>query len=258
MKIGILGGRGFIGSKIVEQLSSEHSFFIVKREIFGNFADLVDFKPEFIINAAASLPSAAEIDSRIANFDYPLSVFAYISENLLNAFTWIQLASYYELEPKMLKSNWYTRHKSEFRSSLRTLCADKNIDFRTIFLPHVIGVGERSGRLVSSAAKSIYNNSEFKLNFPHVKLPILVLDDAVRAVNQFLKTDQKVASAIPIWYKSNKELLQEISEIIASGFEVEKRIKNQQTDSKSIDFPTKVEGWEPRITLREYISSLEY
>jgi len=258
MKIGIIGGRGFIGSKIVEQLSNEHSFFVVKPEIYGSSMDLVSFKPDLVINACASLPSASKNDSQVANFDYPLGVFNLISDNFSHSFTWIQLASYYELESEKGGVNWYTRHKIELRSSLQSLCAVKANNLRTLFLPHVIGDGERPNRLVSSAIKSIKNNIEFELKHPEVKLPILVIEDAVCAVKQFLKNEQLIASATPIWYKSNKELLQEISELLGKSIEEIKPLDKQQTEFAGLDFPPKVEDWEPRITLKEYVLSFEY
>ncbi len=251
----MLGGRGFIGSKIVEHLSNEHLIFIVKPEIYRSSTDLLNFNPDVIINACASLPGASENDSRDANLDYPLRIFNLVSDNLFHSFTWIQLASYYELELDNKRVDWYTKHKIEFQNLLHHLCSIKRINLRTLFLPHVIGRGERSNRLVRSAINSLQNNIEFRLLNPEVKLPILIIEDAVCAVNYFLKSEQSIASATPIWYKSNRELLQEISELLGKKVEDIAPIDKDQSESAGVSFPPKVEGWEPKITLQEYILS---
>jgi nucleoside-diphosphate-sugar epimerase len=255
MRVGILGGRGFIGSNIVKHLSEEHSFFVIKPEVHENLIDLVDFKPEIIINACSSLPNASEIDSKSANFDYPLSVFNYISNNLNYSFTWLQIASYYELELPFGRSDSYSTHKYEFRSFLQALCVSKDIGFRTLFLPHVIGKGERSNRLINSAINSILNNVDFNLQYPEVKLPILIIDDAVHAINQFMKGNQLIAFATPTWYKSNLELIKEITTILGKVGNHIKVQAEKSTEIADLVFPPKIEGWEPRITLQEYIHS---
>lgn len=256
MKIGILGGRGFIGSKIVENLSNEHFFFIVRPEDHNSSTDLLAFKPDIIINASASLPDADEKDSCEANLNYPLSIFSLIADNFFHSMTWIQLASYYELESDNKGMNWYTKHKIECRNILKHLCSVKGINFRTLFLPHVIGKGERSNRLVKSAIISLQNNMEFELLKPEVKLPILILEDAVSAVRYFLKSGQSIASATPIWYKTSTDLLQEISELLGKKVEVKKLIDKDLSESIGVSFPQKVEGWTPKITLKDYILTL--
>ena len=257
MNVGILGGRGFIGSNIVKNLSKEHSFFIIKPEVHESLSDLIDFKPDTIINACASLPNASEIDSWTANFNYPLSVFKFISNNLNSSFAWIQIASYYELELPTGRSDSYTKHKFEFRSSLQTLCVSKDIEFRTIFLPHVVGKGDRSNRLINSVIDSIQNNLDFILQHPEVKLPILIIDDVVLAINKFIKGDQLIASATPIWYKSNLELIEEITSFLGKRMDSIEVRATKSTETTNLVFPPKIEGWEPRITLQDYILSFK-
>jgi nucleoside-diphosphate-sugar epimerase len=253
MRIAILGGRGFIGSAIVRGLSDNYVFFIVKPELQNFLDELNDFKPDTIINACASLPSASEIDSRLGNFDYPLSIFEFISEKFTYSFTWIQIASYYELELPLGRSDPYTRHKFEFRNLLEAECRTKNKIFRTLMLPHVVGRGERPNRLVGTAIKSIRENLKLNLEHPNVMLPILIIDDVIRALAEFLKNDQSIAFAIPVWYDSNKKLIQEINqclgnEVLNSDFE-----SGASIEIEKITFPPKVHGWIPQVTLEEYI-----
>lgn len=255
MKVGILGGRGFIGSSVVKNLSVEHSFFVIKPEIHGNLNDLIDFKPDTIINACSSLPNASEIDSWTANFNYPLNVFNFISNNLNSSFTWIQIASYYELELPAGRSDSYSNHKFEFRSLLQTLCVSKGLEFRTLFLPHVVGEGERSGRLINSVVDSIRNNKDFILQYPEIKLPILIIDDVVLAINQFMKGDQLTAFATPTWYKSNLELIEEITRFLGKGMDSIQVGATKSTETTNLVFPPKIEGWEPKIALQDYILS---
>jgi nucleoside-diphosphate-sugar epimerase len=257
MKVGILGGRGFIGSSIVKNLSFEHSFFVIKPEVYGNLNDLIDFKPDTIINACSSLPNASEIDSWTANFDYPLNVFKFISNNLNSSFSWIQIASYYELELPAGRSDSYSYHKFKFRSLLQTLCDSKSLEFRTLFLPHVVGKGERSGRLINSVVDSIRNNADFILKHPEIKLPILIIDDVVLAINQFLKGNQLTAFATPTWYKSNLELIEEITSLFGKGMDNIQVGAAKPNETTSLVFSPKIEGWEPRITLQDYILSLK-
>jgi len=257
MKVGILGGRGFIGSNIVKNLSMEHSFFIVKPEVHGNLNDLINFKPDVIINACSSLPNASEVDSWTANFDYPLNVFEFISNNLNSSFTWIQIASYYELELPAGRSDSYSKHKYELRSLLQTLCVSKGLEFRTLFLPHVVGKGERSNRLINSVVDSIQSNTDFVLQNPEVKLPVLIIDDVVASVNQFMTGNQSVAFATPTWYKSNLELIEEITSFLGKGLGNIKVRTTKSTEITNLVFPPKIEGWEPTITLQDYILSFK-
>jgi nucleoside-diphosphate-sugar epimerase len=255
MKIGILGGRGFIGSNVVRNLSIEHSFFIVKPEVRGSLNQLLEFKPDVIINACSSLPNASEVDSRVANFDYPLNVFNFMSENMSSPFTWIQIASYYELEFPHERTDSYTKYKYEFRTLLQSLCFSKDRKFRTLFLPHVIGKGERSNRLINSAIISIRNNLDFELQHPQVKLPILIIDDVVIGINKFLIGNQTIACATPIWYKSNGELILEIKHFLEKVEDITEFQSNESTEIRNLIFPPKIEGWEPTISLREYVLS---
>lgn len=256
MKIAVLGGRGFIGTAIIKELTQEHKILTVKPEIDGSFDELIAFKPNLIINSCASRPDASENDSRVANFDYPLKVFNLISKKIHSPITWIQLASYYELELSFGRNDPYTRYKNEFRSYLHAKCLDSNIDMRILFLPHVIGRGERPNRFVSTAIKTINNNLDYRLEHPSINLPLLMIDDAVSAVHKFIGNKQRVASAYPIYYKSNRDLLEDIIEILGT-----KKVhiivrSNSDLESKKVMFPPKVEGWEPLISLEDYILSV--
>lgn len=253
MKFAILGGRGYIGSAIVDKLQIENEIFIVKPEMQSHLDELIAFKPDLILNACASKPDAREVVSRNANLDYPLKIFEFALNNLDYNFTWIQLASYYELELIFGRSDPYSQHKNEFRNLLQAKSSGLNFGFRTLFLPHVIGGNERPSRLVITAIKSIREERNFHLNEPFVNLPILIIDDAINAIVEFMRNDQKIATATPVWYKSNKELIQEIVQILG----MKKVNFNIRTDVSSrfekVSFPPKVEGWEPCITLQEYI-----
>jgi nucleoside-diphosphate-sugar epimerase len=253
MKIAILGGRGFIGSAITRELSKKHIFFIVQPELKNTLDSLIVFKPDVIINACASLPSASEIESRIANFDYPLSVFELILEKLTYSFTWIQIASYYELELPLGRNDPYTKHKFEFRNLLEIECNSKNKVLRTLILPHVIGKGERPNRLVGTAIKSIRENQELHLENPNIMLPILIIDDAIRALAEFLENDQSIAYAIPIWYGSNRRLIQVIREYLGKESLNSDYLHEAPIGIGKATFPPKVHGWMPLVSLEEYV-----
>ena len=242
MTVWILGANGFIGKHLIEELSGVCTVHKVSHtnDSWKRFP-----VPEFVINLAASGPDATEKDSRSANIDFPTTVINHLRLTD-HHFKWVQIASYFEYQCSMGRKDRYSIHKLEFRTWLASKCQEYDIELTSLVLPHVFGAGEKSNRLIPSAAYSFHNGIVLRSSAGEQFLPILNVYDACRAISCALNSSQEICSAFPFWYGRVKELLQIIQAQVGRGqFRLDPDWKSIDHAFPRIVFPEPVINWRP-------------
>ncbi len=250
MKVLLLGSSGFIGKPLGEKL--DELYDVVKVNRHTNLDEL--FKTEktydYVINCVSSKFKSESNESVESNFRYPTRIFKTISTA-----HWIQLESYFQLQIPMGRSDSYTIEKQRFSEYLdRESKVEYSPAIHHLYMPHVFGKGDREDRLISSAILSFRSGKILKTSHGSQFLPLLHVDDSVEGIVQFIQKPRTIASCRPFWYGRLKELIQLISAEY-KGSEVCYGGLPEPIDAEfpKVDFPEKVEGWEPRMQMEQFL-----
>ena len=250
MRILLLGSSGFIGKHLGMYLDGNHHVTRVNRTT--DLEELFRLKEsfDFVINCVSSDPSADSIESDMCNFEYPIQfVMAIKSKH------WLQIESYFQLQISMGRQDFYSLDKQRFSDFLN---ANTNNQLEPVihhlYMPHVFGDGDRTGRLISSAKSSFFRHETFKTSNGSQFLPLLHVSDAVLGIGQFIENPTDVAACTPFWYGRQKDLL----DLMASQFDdaqVLYGIRPDPIDASypRVEFPKSVDGWQPKMKINEFL-----
>jgi len=250
MKILLLGSGGFIGEHLGKHLSSVHQVMRVTRSTDIEELFRSDQSYDFVINCVSSKPSSDSQISNESNFEYPFRMLRAIKSE-----HWIQIESYFQLQIPLGRRDPYTLDKqrfSEFLDSNQKLQLQPLIHH--LYMPHVFGEGDRTGRLISSAKSSFIRHEPFETSNGSQFLPLLHVSDAVLGISQFIEHPAKIAACTPFWYGRQKELL----DLMALQFhdsQVHYGLLPDPVDASfsRVEFPESVEGWQPKMKIDEFL-----
>lgn len=246
----LLGSNGFIGKGLSMALEKDYEVWKVHRNtsLVELFESMQTF--DFLINCASSAATADLVESVESNFDYPLKFF-----NALKIRKWIQISSYYQLQIAMGRKDSYTLEKQRFSEFLEMAAfRHGEVSIHHLTMPHVFGKGGRPGRLVSSAISAFSKNEVFETSSGTQFLPLLHVTDAINGIIRFMENPTPSAACEPFWYGTVQELLGLISAQFESAEVLYGRLPDPiDTCFPRVKFPTSVEGWEPKMQLKEFL-----
>ncbi len=250
----ILGSNGFIGKKLCKELSKDHKVTEVNRNTdLGELASMNTFF-DYIINCAASKPTANSFESHSSNHDFPMRIL-----NNFDFDNWIQLESYFQLQIPMGRNDAYTLEKNLFSEYLDAHFNSLNTSkLSHLYMPHVFGEGDRPGRLITSAITSIVSNVEYDTSCGEQYLPILHVDDAISGILQLIEYPQSVSSCTPFWYGQVKDLLNLITVALKFGRINYCRLPDPIDASfPKVEFPSSLPSWTPKMQIFEFLDWIE-
>lgn len=252
-KITVLGSTGYIGTNLTQSFLDREEI----QQISKNNSDQINLsknEQNVIINLCASKPNATFDESLEANFNFQQNI---IRRNLDKNILWIQVASYYELQIKLGRSDHYSNHKSHFRKFLNELSSDQfNFNYKCLFLPHIFGRNESVNRLIPSIRQ--LNLGQKTIFGPkNQQVPLLFIDDAIRAILLSIGANQKVSTAIPIWYDKLNVLVKETVKAKFIDDFSEFHGSAPKYLAKQVKFPQQLINFTPRFTFSELKSKLK-
>ena len=256
-KVLILGGNGFIGNHLKSSLAKEYEVIVFDRKTQSLEETISHSLPNIVINCSASKANATILESFDANIEFQMECISLLLTKNINSVKWIQVASYFELQIPMGRSDNYSLDKQICRSILHRLEEDGLIELTTIFLPHVFGDGEDFKRIIPSITSRLKNGEICEISRGEQFLPILGIEDCCSAIKSAIVTNQLICSAAPIWYEQVKLLASKMEEAISKGVV---KINHEKTSIDNsfpkVDFPPKVNDWTPKMTFEDFISKL--
>lgn len=252
----VLGSKGYIGRYLHRFLEKKTSVFVHSRKTEGINEVVKEIKPTIVINCSASSLNEKFNESLEANFLYQSEFLRCLSDGDASVI-WIQLASYYELQIPFGRADYYSQHKSLFRNALMTMHENENVKARTLFLPHVFGLDEKSSRIIPTIRNMILNNKPSHFSKGDQFLPLLHIGDASEAIWQSVFSEEKVTSATPFWHGRVRELVD-----LAVGLNNTSLAKFDPEDMQvdnffpRVEFTDKVSNWEPKYSLDNLLEHL--
>jgi nucleoside-diphosphate-sugar epimerase len=252
----VLGSKGYIGRYLYRFLEKETDVFVHSRRTEEISEVVKKIRPTIVINCSASSLNEKFNNSLEANFLYQSDFLRCLTESDA-PITWIQLASYYELQIPFGRADYYSHHKSLFRNLLTTMHESEKVRVKTLFLPHVFGLDEKPSRIIPTIRNMILNKIPSNFSKGDQFLPLLHIGDASEAIWKSVFSEEKVTSATPFWHGRVRELVE-----LAVGLDNTSLAKfdpeNLQVDNfyPRVEFPSKVTNWEPKYSLDNLIEYL--
>jgi nucleoside-diphosphate-sugar epimerase len=251
-----LGSKGYIGRNLNLFLSKKADVFFHSRMEERIDVTVEKIRPNIVINCSASSLREGFNESLEANFLYQ-SEFLKCLRNLNIPITWVQLASYYELQISLGRSDYYSQHKSAFRNVLMGIHENEKMQVKALFLPHIFGLDEKPSRVIPTIRKMIVGKKRSTFSKGDQYLPLLHINDACEAIWACTVSGQKVSSAAPFWYGRIRELVN-----LAVGEDISDLAKFDPEDLQvdnffpKIDFPAAVSNWESKYKLNHLLDYL--
>jgi len=256
-KILILGGSGFIGSHLGNLLKKKYEVVNFTKE--NKVSELNNSDIDYVINLCASKPTSNFDVSLEKNVSLPLIYLKELLRNRNKILRWIQVGSYFELQIELGRTDLYSIHKKIFRTLITAISkTTPQLSLHSIILPHVTSLfepGEPKSRIFPTIINA--NKSKIKTSFSNGDqfLPILHVNDACAAIELALTSKQELSAATPVWYPSVKELIQKCV-VNIDLIEVKEDLNPIDTLFKKVIFPPKVTGFNPQISAKAIIKSL--
>jgi len=252
-KITVLGSTGYIGTNLIKSFLDRGEIQQISK---NNSEQIILSKNEqnIIINLCASKPNATLDESFEGNFNFQQNV---IRRNLDKNILWIQIASYYELQIKLGRVDHYSNHKFHFRKFLNEWSSDHvNFKYKCLFLPHIFGRNESANRLIPSI-RQLNLGQKTMFGPKNQQIPLLFIDDAIRAILLSIEANQKVSTAIPIWYDKLNVLVKETVKTKFIDDFSEFHGSAPKYLAKQVKFPHQLINFAPRFTFSELKSKLK-
>lgn len=250
----LLGASGFIGQELNVSLLSNYNVFKLDRSSQTFNLQLSQIKPDIVINCSSSKPNASFLESLGANFLFQMKCLNVISTAKTSKFKWVQVGSYYELQIAQGRNDFYSIHKALCRRLLTEAASEGIIDLTTIFLPHIFGKGENPNRITPYLKNQFQTGETASITSGQQYLPMLPIEDAVEAITAAISSTQTVCSASPIWHGKVIDLANLIHSQVGNGFiNLEQTRKSVDEKFSPITFPPKVNAWNARFEIEEYL-----
>lgn len=253
-KVLILGSSGYIGKELVVYLK-KNNFEVFEFNRTSSIENVIKNSKEYdvIINLCGSKGNADFSDSLKSNYEIPKSIFDEVSHLRLNKKTlWVQTSSYYELQLELGRKSWYAIHKNNFKQYL-TQNKDQ-INSSILYLPHIFGGSENENRLIPLIINASMEKKMIELGDRSSFLPLLHIQDLMKAILITMETGFSIASASPVWKGSLEELVDQ--HISPENKQYVKFKENPLPLHKSpiFEFPEPLVEFKPQITLKKYLN----
>jgi nucleoside-diphosphate-sugar epimerase len=208
-KILLLGSTGFIGQNLLAKLSETYEVLCLNRNQQLNDKNIESFKPDIIVNSAASAINADFQTSLESNLLLPLETLTKTLKHSEKKIKWIQLGSYFELQVRFGRTDYYSLHKKHFSQILLDAQKIDNFTATVLYLPHIVGPGEKPNRLFPTLIDAL-NGSDVLLGTNGTQhIPILSIWDCVSEIMESLKVVSGEYSIEPVFYNSLQKLVTE-------------------------------------------------
>lgn len=282
-KILIVGGLGFLGSKLAQKIIDENKFELYIYDIISNqnleknfnkkthifYESKISLKEliqnnhfYFIINAAVVYDAENIYKIYETNFILPLKLINYCKNKSDTNFIFFDtFFSKFEYNKKVN----YTRSKKYFLKELHDMSGIKSIVFQ---LEHMYGPGDSQTKFVEFIKNSILNDEkEIKLteciqkrDFIHVDDVCELIMESINKINffDFLTYNIQVGQGYSISIKEFVNLMKAIkkSSIKLLYGSVEMNPKEIMDSKADIDSIPKFLKWKPKINLQKGIKNL--
>ena len=218
MNILVLGGNGYLGSKLIGRFYAEkkHRVIFTRRQnsdlsrvnafingdgmvssILSDFSSIVkcieDNKIDLIINAAnCYCRENDEYDTIIeTNINFPLRVLNYVAKK-----EGVRYLTFGTALPD--EFNIYSFSKKTLANFGKFYSLNDGIDFYNVKLQMFYGADEPGGRFVSSTIKKMINGEEINTTIGTQKRDIIHIDDVVDAILMVINSDLHGYCEIPV------------------------------------------------------------
>lgn len=244
----VLGGSGYIASRLSLNNKNQNFIFLSRTSSFD--LSKLDQRISTVINLVASKPDANPYDSYNSNFSFPMSVYNKYRDQEIK---WVQINSYYQLQPEVRKFRHYSIHKTLFA---QFLTKQKNLSITNLYLPHVFGGMERTNRLIPTISR-LNNGIKQRFGNANQYIPLLYIDDALRAILLSIDCEQKEATATPFW---SGKLIDLLLNVVGKNV-IEQLVYFDRLDPPTfkdpIDFPQPLREFSPQFQLQELKKQIE-
>jgi nucleoside-diphosphate-sugar epimerase len=255
MKIFITGGTGFIGKYVVEELkkNKNNELFLLAKDL-KNIKDwgkeVKDFGPEFAIHLAwEGLPDYGAKNS-IKNLNYGLNLMDLLAEsgckNVLMA------GSCWENLPQPF--NAFSAAKIALSQLAREISEENQMNFIWARFFFVYGLGQRETSLIPYLLKCKREGLRPEIKNPSVKNDFIYVGDIARAIAMII--DKKPKSAVYDIGSGKLTTAGEVAKMLFSDLEFSSSQISIQDNPQADISKIKELGWEPQMTIKDYIKSM--
>jgi len=206
-KILLLGSTGFIGQNLLSKLTENYEVLCLNRNQQLNDKNFESFNPDIVINSAASAINADFQTSLESNLLLPLEMLTKTLKSSNKKTKWIQLGSYFELQVKYGRSDYYAIHKDIFSRILLDVQKIDNFSATILYLPHIVGPGEKPERLFPTLIEALNGNNVLLRTNGAQHIPILSIWDCVSEIMASLKAESGEYAIEPVFYDSLQMLV---------------------------------------------------
>ena len=244
----VLGASGYIGSHLQRKVEGQNFVFLARTSTL----DLIENVQRIstIINLCASPAGAEEEVSFQGNFDYPMSVFNHFKDSRIK---WVQVNSYYQLQPKIQHFRNYSLHKAQFA---QLLMHQNHYSITNLYLPHIFGGKERGDRLIPTLSRIKLQKVQ-NLGNRKQYVPLLHIDDALTAILLSVESRQQEATATPFWHDQLNLLLENLfPKQVVDKFAYFDN-SNVPIFQNLIEFPPALKNFAPKFQLKELKQYIE-
>lgn len=234
MRFLVLGGNGYLGSKIINELSREKNRIVATKREKSNIgrvksenvlwipakAEAVKtamlYEPfDWILNMACNYGRSNVLydDCIAANFQFPLEV--------LNLAAEFRVGNYLTIGTGLPDGfNMYTMSKSMFAEFGKFYSDRHNVNFTSMKLEMFYGADEPEDRFIPSLIVKCRSNEEIKVTLGTQHRDIVAIQDVVRAILLVIGSVPKGYSEIPVGTgeaPSIREIVEFIAHTMDSG-----------------------------------------
>ena len=271
----ITGSNGFIGSNLVNKLSTTHKLILLVRvkskskktkyifnknisfKFFKNNTELKNLlkkiKGSWLIHCATHYVKKHQSNdiAKIINSNIELGTILLDNLNIMGTKNFINFSTIWENYNGIKNNphNLYSASKQAFEKIINYYqINNKKINFYSLVISDTYGANDKRQKLISVLKKNITNKKETKLISKHLHINLLNVNDIVSGVFILLKSKIKpgkysMINKIP--FKAI-DLIQQIQKRVKSQVKIKwlssKKIKEKIYNYKSLP------GWKPRNT----------
>ena len=225
----VLGSRGFLGTTVVKSLISENQKVSTYDRLTNavmemNNSNVIEYDKYIdhqdnicVVNFLAAWGMSDETIIQHANHDLPKQLFDKLVARS-KPFTWIQISSYfyfYYYENRVDKDT-YSYWKRIFSSHINKVSKANNfINIIEIYLPHLYGEGDKSGRLIRILTEFKESDQAIEISSGRQFIPILKVDDCAKEISRLLSDTDFTSKSKQIYIKEAEQLtIKELVSII--------------------------------------------
>ena len=183
----VSGSTGFIGRKLVNNLTDKNLFFI-KRRNKSNYSicklqnqKLEDFQDITLVHLATYFSKDKNKERQIykGNIEFGLNLLKRLENYNLKKIIYTNTMFNFYADQK-IRELYYTQTKKEFSSILENFIRDKNIISEEIFLDNTYGEADERKKIIPFIIKSIVNEEPNPVKNPTAFINLLHVDDVTK------------------------------------------------------------------------------